>query len=114
MTASLARTSCFIRSIWVKGADTEVVSIEGTYTKSFCTKAASIGSIRGASIRGNSVKGTDWDILLMWSSLSDSKDTYIGNVSIGDTCGQGTYIGNTSTKGAGASVGAIKYSGMDS
>ncbi len=59
MTASLAGTSCFAGSTCVKGADTEAFSTEGTYTRSSCIEAASIGGTGGASIRGNSVRGTD-------------------------------------------------------
>ncbi len=112
--AFLAGVSCFAGSTCVKSANTEDASTEGICIGSSYTRAISIIGVGGAFIRGASVRGTDWDLLLTRPSLSDGKDACIRDTSIGDTCGRGACISNTSTKEAGASTDTVKHLGMDS
>lgn len=48
-----------VKSASTEAANTEITSTEGIYTGSFCTEAASIGSIENTFIRSAGVKSAD-------------------------------------------------------
>lgn len=114
MTTSLVGVFCSTRSTCIKGTDTEATSIEDTCIGISYIRVVNIEGVKNTFIRGTSVKGANWDVLLTQPSLFDSKSACIGNTSVGDTYGRGAYIGNTSTGGAGVNASTIKHLRNDS
>lgn len=88
---SLTRVACI-----------EAASIGSTCTKNDYTATVSTRVAIGTSIRSVCIKNADWNVLLMWPNLSDSKSACIGVASIAMACIRSAYTGAIFVSGSGA------------